>query len=332
MYMLDPYNTSYNNNTYFVYNALSGITTDPRNTGRPAERANFIASSQGFFVKAKSTINSNSNSNKNMVFRETHKPVSFGAVYPNLRQEGALPQIKIALSEGATQNIGQTVVAFSPDATDGYDDYDARPFSGTAGIYTILGDGSKLSINTLQWPREEVNVPLVVNPDAPSGAKSFTITTMTATGFNYFLYDDYLGTSTLIVQGAVIPFEFTGNLASRSTDRFRIVTTPLTTGNIEVKPEVQTDVESTGMVLSPNPNTTGELDLLLYGAKAGGTAEVEILDSRGIVVYKTVGVQTRKTSFGADAHLEFGHLPAGVYAVRCTHAGGTSTKKMVVNK
>jgi hypothetical protein len=189
--------------------------------------------------------------------------------------------------------------------------------------------GTKLAINTLAWPRTEVNVPMFVKPTL--GTKSFTITTMTATGFNYFLYDDFLGTSTAIVQGAVIPFECTSNTATTSADRFRIITTPLTTSTTEVTGGSHSGSVSAGLVLIPNPNTTGKLELLLYGAKAG-TTDVEILDSRGVVVYRSLGVPTRKTTFGTDAHIDFGDLPAGVYAVRCTHAGGSHTQRLVVTK
>jgi hypothetical protein len=326
LYMMDPYNSTFSNTTYFIYNALTGISTDPRRTDRPDDRTNIIASSQGFFVKARSTINSLPS--RNMAFRETHKPTSFGAVYPNLREQAPIPQIKITLSEGATPNTGQTVLAFDSRATDDFDDYDATPLSEPS-IYTTVTGETKLSINTLTWPRTEVNVPLFVKPTL--GTKSFTITTMTATGFNYFIYDDFLGTSTAIVQGTVIPFEFTSNTATTRADRFRIVTTPLTTSTIEVTTDGNSGIVSTGLVLSPNPTMTGKLELSLYGAKAG-TADVEILDSRGILVYRSIGVATRKTSFGADTHIDFGDLPAGVYAVRCTHAGGSNTQRLVVTK
>ena len=327
LYMMDPYNSTYKNTVYFTYNALTGISVDPRKTDRPDDRTNIIASSQGFFVKALSTINSLPS--KNMVFRETHKPTAFGAVYPNLREQAPIPQIKITLSEGGL-NTGQTVVAFSPSATDtsANDPFD-QVLLGDNNIYTVLPRGTKLSQNTLQWPRTDVNVPVIVNPTI--GTKSFTITTMTATGFNYFIYDDYLGTSTAIVQGAVIPFEFTSNTATSRSDRFRIITTPLATSTFDVSADANAGTVSTGLVLSPNPTQTGKLEIALYGAKAG-LADVEVLDSRGISILKLAAVNTRKTSFGADAHIDLGDLPAGVYAVRCTHSGGTYTQRLVVTK
>lgn len=253
---------------------------------------------------------------------------TIGSLYSNLRQEGTTPIIKITLTEDGNKT-GETVIGFDPLATDSLvsDPYDAT-LLGDNNVYTLLSDGTKLSQNTLKWPRNEVNVYLIVNPNVASGTKYFTITSMTATGFDYFLYDDYLGDTIPITQGARKDFEFTSSSATRRPDRFKIITKPLNTGFFDVNVR-STENNANTLVLSPNPTQSGKIELMLQGAKAGA-AEVEIVDIRGNVLYSAKGILSQKTAQGAGAQIDFGDLPSGIYLVRCTQAGVQYTQRLVV--
>src|SRR5690606_22841853 len=128
-------------------------------TGRNVFNANLIASSQGFFVKAKDTSG-------NLVFRESHKLASPpSAVYANFRTQAESKLIKLDVSDGINSN--QAVVVFDELALDSYEIRDAEMLSsGDLLIYTTITSPSfkKLSLNSLAWPRtSNLSVPVIVD-------------------------------------------------------------------------------------------------------------------------------------------------------------------------
>ncbi|HAR19108.1 MAG TPA: hypothetical protein DCR46_00480, partial [Cytophagales bacterium] len=147
LYIMDPFNSSQKNSTYFIYNALTGISLDPRPGSENRNINNhgvgrFIASSQGFFVKAIA--------NGNLTFSEKHKPAHPASeVYANMRKESANRLIKIDASD--EQNSSQAILAFHELGNDGYDARDAELFStGEMLLCTSMAE-KKLSLNTLAW-------------------------------------------------------------------------------------------------------------------------------------------------------------------------------------
>jgi len=179
----------------------------------------------------------------------------------------------------------------------------------------------------MAWPRTSVNIPLVVEAKF-LGKKTLTITNLTATDFNYYLYDDYLGDTTPIFTGAKYDFEFTNDVNSRRTDRFFIISEDLLASVANYGAEyVMTPI----MALIPNPTNTGKVDVAIQGTK-DGAVDVEVLDTRGISVYKLNSVSTFRSSVGLEASLDLGHLASGVYTIRCSNGGNVFTQRLVIAK
>ncbi len=319
LYVMDPFNSSQSNSTYFIHNALTGINLDPRpGSGNRNNNAAgcFIASSQGFFVRAIS--------NGNLTFCEKHKPANPPSeVYANLRTESPNRLIKFDVSDG--KNSSQAILAFHELGKDVYDARDAEQFStGELLLYTSMAD-RKLSLNTLVWPSKiNLNVPLVVETNV-IGKKKLTISEMTVSEMPYYLHDKYSDEYIPLFEGQVYEFEISQNSTTRNLSRFSIVSTPIVTNLAEEA----TWSSKMDMTLSPNPYTNGKLQIAIRGSKAE-RLNIELHDAAGTKVYQKMGLATTINPTGVSLDLHLGNLPSGIYTLKCASETAIYTQRLIV--
>jgi hypothetical protein len=79
------------------------------------------------------------------------------------------------------------------------------------------------------------------------------------------------------------------------------------------------------VALSSNPLASG-FAVLRYNLPPGGTAAVEVFTASGRLVYSSFGI--RNSSFRLDLR----SMPAGVYLVKVTTEGFSTTQKLVIER
>lgn len=317
LYIMDPLNSSKGNSVYYVYQASTGISVEPRSsTGRSNSNGMYIASSQAFFVKALK--------NGTLAFSETVKPLApFSAVYGNFRQEDEGQILRLQVGDGAV--LAQAVVHFKEGATNGYEAAtDADHLSnGQINIYTKSA-GHNLAINGLGYLPSEV--PVVIETKT-TGTKTITIPEMTVTR-NCYLHDKYLDKYTKLEEGTTYAYEVSADTASKSVKRFVLVGKP---GPIVTAVETSEATEGFALdkqlVIQPNPYNRGTL--VLQVATTSAESRVEVLDVKGSLLF----VQTTVASEGqVKVDLSDAGLAAGVYTVRCISGSRAQVGRLVVTK
>lgn len=307
LYLLDPYNQSNSNSTYFVYQATTGLLVEPRSTSnRSMANGKFIASSQGFFVKA---IQAGT-----VLFDESIKPSSpYTALYANMRVEQSTSSyLKIQVSDSNAS--AQAIVHFREDATPLYDPkYDAECFSaGPLNLYTY-SSGRRLSINGLSLGYQ-LPVPLVVS-SSKKGTKRFTVPEISSPSPSYFLVDNYTHKQLKLESGTTYAFDLNDDTLSTSPNRFQIREELVT--SIETDDRIDFDVH-------PNPYASGLLTLRLPDGVEG---QVEIWDMNGREVYSKSHNQAGTL---LEIDLTEASLGSGVYTIKCTNRKRTFFKSLVI--
>jgi hypothetical protein len=320
MYIMDPYNSSNNNKSYFVYQAGTGISTDTRpSSARTDANGSFIPSSQGFFVIA--------SSNGNVNFTETMKPASpYSAVYGNFRTEANHGLIRINLTDGTYKD--QTIIHFRDDASNGYDNqYDSPSLSGGAVKVASVVEGKQLVINGMESISTANGLPLIVSSGV--GFKKFLFPEVTVSNGNYYLFDAYLKKYAKIETGAEYAFEQSTDAGSASSSRFMVVNGAGVVAGNEDYPVLA----NSAMLLSPNPYVANrDLVLSLQGTHTS-EVNVEILTMEGASVHKA-SYQTTPSEAQSKVHLSDinGLLKSGTYMVKCTLGERSYVQKLVVTK
>lgn len=311
IYIMDPMNSSFNNSSYYVYHAATGITVDPRSlTGRDATNGMYIASSQAFFVKAIA--------NGNLTFNETVKPLApFASVYGNFRKdEGEV--LRLNVSNGTYG--AQTVVHVKDGASNKYEAmFDAEMMSsGQLNLSTESAE-RHLAINGLASLNEAV--PVIVESKT-KGKFTFQVGEMTMAKACY-LHDKFNNVYTRLEEGSEYEFDITDEASTSSADRFELVSeAPVVAG-------LETETASTASAMSfhPNPYTSGMLTIQVTDQTAGDGI-LEVMDGKGVLVYKH---HSHLAGHTVHADLSDAKLTAGVYTVKYTVNGQSHLRKLVVH-
>jgi hypothetical protein len=125
----------------------------------------YIPAEQGFFLHctASTTVSMDNNV-------RVHSNQSY---YKSVETEPTTNILRLVVSGNGYNH--ETVIDFNPDASTGYDDFDAWYYDGTATaptIYTIVSNDLKLCINTLPQITNNLTIPVVFNTGLPG---TFTI-------------------------------------------------------------------------------------------------------------------------------------------------------------
>ena len=311
--MLDPFNSSKSNSTYYIYQATTGFIIDPRSTAeRNSQNGRYIASSQGFFVRAFQ--------NGSLQFDESIKPISpYSAVYGNFREETS-PQefIKITVSDSVKSS--QAIIHFKEDAEVGFDSkYDAECISSGGLVLYTLQSGKKLSINGFPQNDSHIKIPLIV--ENIKGKALFNFSGLTEASNSYFLKDNYLNRLIRISVGS--PYSFStssSDTSSLSKKRFEVIQSQVT-GLVEKE-----DYNSLFTIYT-TPTTTGVLNLRLFDLT---TSSYEIIDVNGRIIIAFDLTNNASPTIQID--LQKYSLPAGPYAIRCINGKGSSIKSFIISK
>ncbi|MDP4267953.1 MAG: T9SS type A sorting domain-containing protein, partial [Bacteroidota bacterium] len=136
------------NGMYATYNSISGIGT---NGGQ-----SYIPAMQGFWVKNISATGTLSVSNAVRLH-------SNQAYYKSNNKINSSKSNMLRLTAIHSGHKDESVIYFTPNATDGIDNYDTELISNTdtafAQIYTVVS-GKKLSVNSLSQLTKSVSIPL----------------------------------------------------------------------------------------------------------------------------------------------------------------------------
>lgn len=180
------------NGDYLVANSI-GATNAP-NSGT---FDGYLASMQGFFVRATSPTSSS-----NVQFTESMRE-TVGNNDSFFRRQGEQPHIKIAL---IGEEFNETLIGFRDDATLGFDlKYDAIKISGNPemSFYSKIGY-TKLAIQGLPKLENEMSIPLEYNL-AEAGLYEVKVTSMFGVTENFDLYLVYQSESFDLSKSVTLP-------------------------------------------------------------------------------------------------------------------------------
>ncbi len=292
--------TTYTNADYAVW-TLAGATNTSPISQKPDGK---IASAQGFRVRAASgTTATFTNcmrltSGNNNFFRQATTSID-----------------RFSMNIQDTNNSGsysQMLVAYMPEATADYDRmYDAEKFSSSPlQLYSVLGNGSKLSINAKPAFIDIDRVPIGFSNTTAD--QTFTITIEDKEGIfagndiYVFIYDKLNN----VYHDMSIPFTFNANAQTNVNDRFEIVYQRNALHN--------NDFYANEVLVNIKDN-------MLTAKAIVGMVQIEIFDIAGrkIQVYN---VDNAKTFSKAFNHAE------GVYIAKVKLANGSMSTQKLINK
>lgn len=233
---------SYNPNT-----GLYGIYDATLHTGTNSI-TQYIASSQGFFVKATAT-------NPFITFKETCKSDNPGNNYfkSNSSSQNVLPILKIGISNDSSFT-DETLLVFDENASAlGEDEHDAyKWFNDALNIYTLSSDQINLNIDARNTPRAIDTIKLAVYSYNGSEIMSthhqinFSGLESLAASTDVVLWDKYLNTYTNCKVYNQYDFMITSDNASYGKNRFVLLI-----GDVNIG--LSTNQNLTNIVLYPNP-------------------------------------------------------------------------------
>ena len=233
---------SYNPNT-----GLYGIYDATLHTGTNSI-TQYIASSQGFFVKATAA-------NPSITFKETCKSDNPGNNYfkSNNSSQNILPILKIGISNDSTFT-DETLLVFDENASAlGEDEHDAyKWFNDALNIYTISSDQINLNIDARNTPRAIDTIKLAVYSYNGSEIMSthhqinFSGLESLAASTDVVLWDKYLNTFTNCKVYSQYDFMITTDNASYGKNRFVLLI-----GDVNIG--LSSNQNLTNIVLYPNP-------------------------------------------------------------------------------
>jgi hypothetical protein len=193
-------------NNYKSYNAAtsSGTLTN-----------GIIAPGQAFFAKA-------TGSSPSLLFYETFKSTSSNN---SLFKTGTPSDELLITMRSDTFNYDQFIIKFRAGATNNDDLYDiGRMNNGANDIYSYASDNIPHSLDARPQITTATDT-VKLYAGGTNGLHTFTFNTLpAATGFNYYLKDNFLNSITPIAENGVYAFNInTSNTATFGSNRFRII-------------------------------------------------------------------------------------------------------------
>jgi len=296
-------NTAY---TFDSYNITSGLGT--ANSGLSLTKN--IPPMQAFWVRVATNAGGTlgfTNSNR------VHKDVSTNNFRAPSASKVTQQVLRLQVSNGV--NSDETVIAFNPNASNSYDNYDSQKQSNESAsvpeIYTMDGT-EQLVINGLNTltPDEEL-----VLGFTPGQSSTFTIKASEIsnfdTGTRIFLKDKLLNTEQELTIGS--DYSFTSDATPTNTRMTLIFRT--TSG-------------STGL------NNVNNQNLLVY-KNANNQITVNCIgdlnNESSVSVYNAVGQKLLAKQMTSNVTVLDSPLTSGVYMVTVTNAGKSVTKKVILN-
>lgn len=284
----------WNGNKYATYNAATQVGIN--NAGR------FIASSQGFFVKATA-------SSPSLTISETAKPaVDQNPVFNRTAVDVSQEVARIKLLGNNTSD--ETAIRWMPVAQPYFEDiYDADKIPNPdLNIFSLSSEGIRTSIQARNFlMADSVNLGFSV-PSAGTYFLHLTLGTELLNGKTWSIRDNESGYSYPV--GAEMLFPFTAD--------HDLLESPIRFTLIGRKPALSVAGLQTNarLFLFPNP---GKESFHIYGLN--GTASYRIESADGKLMAE---------GFTSDKITISGHSP-GLYLVRITHSNGESEcLKMVI--
>ena len=295
-----------------TYNATPGVGTN--NNGLGAVTGD-IAPMQAFWVRVVPAQTTGALSLTNAMRTHQNQSVASNRLKTRSSVGSVQQMLRLQVSNGI--NSDEAIVLFNPKALDGYDAYDSGKMSnnnpGIPEIYSIVA-AEKLVINGLNsvYTNEEVPLGFTTGQD-----NSFTIRATEISNFDdntkIVLRDKLLNTENELVTGNA--YSFSSEKASTST-RFSIVfkSTSVTTG-------------------IGNTDATGSESVFIY-RNQDGQITVNRKDAVGegtVTVCNAIGqVLASQSTTGTITVVEKKFIP-GVYLVKVSIAGKSTTKKVIIN-
>ena len=292
-----------------TFNATPGVGT----TNNGIAVTGFIPPMQAFWVRVLTGQTTGTLSLTNAM--RTHQDVATNRLKTRSSAGSTQQVLRLQVSNGI--NSDEAIVLFNAKALDGYDAYDSGKMSNNnpaiPEIYTIVAS-EKLVINGLNsvYTNEEVPMGFTTGED-----NSFTIRATEISNFDentkIVLRDKLLNTEKELVTGN--PYIFSSEKVS-TTSRFSIVfkSTSVTTG-------------------IGNTDASGSESIFIYRNQEGQIT-VNRKDAIGegtVTVCNAIGqVLTSQSTTGTITVVEKKFIP-GVYLVKVSIAGKSTTKKVIIN-
>lgn len=293
-YWDDPGTSSYASSDFAVWNTLGGVAGGGNNTPGP-----IIGSAQGFEVKV--------NASGSIQFTNAMRVA--GNTNMLFRTDGQVKKLWLSATS-AENRINQTLVAFTDDGTDGQDwAYDAPKLNLLSGLslYSLLNE-EPFAIQGFGPLMPDRIVPLGLISGQATMVSIKLDTNDNMSNDIIYLEDRYLGVFQDLHNG---PYQFQSD-ATTYSDRFFL--------HFDI-PNV------TAVREMPDNPMLAYIDqgILTVSKRAATTATLEMVDMSGRTVWKSA-----KVSFSdGRTQVDVSALPNGVYVLRMTAEGESSSKKLV---
>ncbi len=303
---------SYNPNTglYGIYDATlqtgtNGITK-------------YIASSQGFFVKANAA-------NPSITFTESIKCINAGNNYfrPIANAQNVYTLFKIGISNDSSYT-DETMIVFDENASHfGNDEHDANKwFSDALNIYTLSKDNINLNIDARKYPTSIDTVPLAVysyNGNEImtthhqlnfSGVESIPSST------DVVLWDKYMNTYTNCKVYSQYDFMITSENNSYGKNRFALLL-----GDVNIG--IDDTNFSDKLILYPNPSSS-VINFTTSSNWENKTFEYKIIDQSGRII-----LQDSKSINHQHAEINVSSLQSGIYIIEVIFNDSVLRRKII---
>lgn len=286
---------SYNPNTgaYGVYDA-------DLNTGTNSI-TQYIASGQGFFVKATAT-------SSKITFTENVKCINSGNNYFKTNEsQSTYPMIKIGISNDSTYT-DETIVVLDENATAlSNDEHDANKwFSDALNIYTLSSDNINLNIDARKTPSHIDSINLAVfsynGADVMTTSHTIDVNGLSSLPSNIdaVLWDKFLNTYTNLKVNSRYEFMITTDKNSYGKDRFVILL-----GDVNIG--IPDNYNNSVLKVFPNPSN-GDLYLNTSEEWKGKAIKYSIIDQSGRTI-----VSSNTTIIDLNTPIDISSISDGFY-------------------
>ncbi len=297
-------------NTYYVYNPAIGnyaTFTAGINTGTNGA-SQYIASSQGFFIKATAA------SATPITFKESHKSSANGSSF--LRQSALANLLRISVEQGSYAD--EAVVLFYEAGLAGRDAYDADNLAGSGLDISTSAAGMVLATNVMPELSARYEVPVIVRvPNGNQVTMRFANLESFDPGTRIYVRDAFAGTFTEVTAtNNTVIFSMGQNPAAQN-GRFTLVFSPATITKTE------TFTAQPSLDIWPNP-TVGGQSIQVSLSHFTGAAEIQLVDAKGRILVR------RKVESSVNTCIETQSLSSGIYLIKAIGQGATLQQRVVI--